>query len=146
MSEPLKYAVDLLTLSAQAGQSWITRFIAVNGALFSAVAAIVGWGEFKHYHDLLTIVLSAICMFGTVISILLGGILVRQMGWNKAYRSRIRSMEGGRQIMPDESEVPGGFLTWTITLVTAIRWFVPLLWIFLLVEINFIIPWTKFCA
>ena len=126
-AEHLKIALDLLKDSAQQAQTWTTRFIAVNGALLTAVGLIVGWSQFDKYKMMLMIVVGAICAFGAIVSWLLAGITLRQINWNRAIRKKIRAIQQIDVLPADDEPEAGGVSHHDFTAV--MMWFTPIAWI-----------------
>jgi hypothetical protein len=134
-SSPIDLAVKLLIESGVQVQSWITRFIAVNGALLFALGALLGWSDPVDYGlDLFKYALMAICLFGFLCSLMLGGVVLGQLRWNRNLRARVRALQDAEKpILPQEQTFSGGVfvvtLTGAMTALLAIVWLVLLLFI-----------------
>jgi hypothetical protein len=89
----LQMAVDLIKHNAHMVQSWITRFIAVNGALASAVGAILGWGSMQQNEKLVLSVLISICALAIWSSFAISGVIQRHLDWNGVYMRRIKELQ-----------------------------------------------------
>jgi hypothetical protein len=132
-SSPIDLAVKLLIDSGAQVQSWITRFVAVNGALLFALGALLGWSDPGEYGlDLFNYELMAICLFGFLCSLMVGGVVLGQLRWNRNMRARVRALQDAETpILPEEQTFSGGVfvvtLTWTMTALMSIVWIVLLL-------------------
>lgn len=89
----LKIAVDLLINTSKIVQAWITRFIAVNAALFTATAFILTWNVPEKFAELSRGGLIAVCILGVVASLLMGGVTLHQIEWNRRIQERVLSLQ-----------------------------------------------------
>jgi hypothetical protein len=139
-SSPLDLAVKLLIDSGAQVQSWITRFIAVNGALLFALGALLGWSDPVDYGlDLFKYALMAICLFGFLCSLMLGGLILSQLRWNKDLRARVRALQDeGKPILPEERTFSGG--VFVVTLTGTMVALLSVVWIALLLFIPYLGP------
>lgn len=91
--EPLKIAVELLISSSKIVQAWITRFIAVNTALFTAIAVMLTWNVPANFADLPKVGLFAVCVLGVLASLLMGGVTLHQMEWSRRIQGRVLALQ-----------------------------------------------------
>jgi hypothetical protein len=122
MYEPLKIAVDLLINSTKLVQTWITRFIVVNGALFSAVGVILTWETAPQFKNIAPWALMAICVLGGLASSLMLGVILRQNRWQFQYVQNVIAIQEQLhlRIQPSHDEVPGGAFVTTFVYVMAV--------------------------
>jgi len=113
-------------------QSWITRLIAVNAALASAVGAILGWGPERADDPLVLSVLLAICAFSILVTVLLSGVTLRQHAWNNAHTGKVKMLQGDVPIFRD-GDVNSGIrvptAVWSLAIAASSLWSILLLYI-----------------
>jgi hypothetical protein len=117
-TEFVKLAVDLLQDSGRVSQSWITRFITINGALAAAVGVIIGINPAGNpYAGILKPVLLAICGIGAASSILITLATLRALAWNRAHTTRVKELSKVHNVeLILDKEVSGGIRvqTWML--------------------------------
>lgn len=136
MADPLLIAVDLVKTSNQLTQSWLTRFITVNGALMSGVGAIISWQKEGVNLALLRFALFAICLLGIAITAILWGVMHRQIRWHNAHVDRMRALQDPAAPLLVDGMVSGGLRL--IHMIPYLGILTEALWISLLLAIFFI--------
>ena len=139
MPEPLELTVELLIDSGRQLQSSMTRLVALNVALLSIIAAIIGWANFDDYELSLIWVVAAVCAFGALGSWFIGGAMLRQVRMARLMRDRIRQLQDeGHPILPREEDMKSA--SYGAAFVQVARWLVVALWIGLFAEIYVTLP------
>src|SRR5687768_15878009 len=108
MADPLALAVEIVKTSGQLTQSWMTRFLAVNGALMSAVGAIFGWQPAASHTPPIQSALSVICLLGIGASLLLWGVMHRQIRWHNAHVERVKALQDPEKPLFVDGMTSGG--------------------------------------
>ena len=131
----LDLAVKLFIESGRRIQSWTTRFIAANGALFAALGAFIAWGDpAEDDLHLFNYVLMAICLLGALCSVMFGGAILRQQRWSNHFFDRIRALQDQQNpLLPRENELLGRTFVASLTVTTTVL--ISIAWLALLVLI-----------
>jgi hypothetical protein len=134
----LQMAVDLIKHNAHMVQSWVTRFIAVNGALASAVGAILGWSSMQQNEKLVLFVLISICILAIWASFAISGVIQRHLDWNGVYMRRIKELQPiGAPLFTEKAE-KGSSLENTARLMP---WIVLIPWTILALILLYKLVW-----
>lgn len=110
MYEDLKLAVDLFINSGKEAQSWVTRFLAINAAQFSAIAVIIGWDYTARYPELARATLVTICIIAGLSSFYMLGVIWRQFIWLTAHQNLVMELQKRLNICVQPERPSGGFL------------------------------------
>jgi hypothetical protein len=135
-SPSLELAVKLFMDSGRRIQSWTTKFVAANGSLFAAFAALIAWGDPSEDDlQLFNGILMSICLLGALCSVMLGSALFRQQRFSHQLVARIRALQDQQNpLLPGEIRPPEGKLVAALTLTATAL--ISTAWIALLVLIS----------
>jgi len=131
MAEPtLETRLKLLKHAGDMEQAWITRIITVNGALISAVGAIIAiQGEITGQ---LIVPLYGIAILGFLTTVILTAILLRQHAWIRKHICLIKRYQDNSApliVPPDGGGMSIHVAAWIMGAVLVILWLGFALWL-----------------